>query len=251
MTDENNPNEQPEPKTTDKVKAAAQKTMSAADKASNVAEVANNAFGAIKWVAIAVVTFLIFSIAWGAYKMVTKPVAAVGDAAGSVVEAVGDGAGAIKDGAGKVMNRLSIPATKPRELNRRAEPAFKTLSAMAETESDGMRDTMFRKTSFPGSANKICKMTVNFGGSDILAYAAVDNDAYETAKAMGSKDDRLIRFVIKAPDDDIEFNTGWDSEAKGWAMKWKKTVVNKPISDAVAEARIIDLLTAIPNQCGQ
>ena len=240
----------PKKSTIETVKSTTQKAVGAADKVSNVAEVANNAFGAIKWVSIAVVTLLVFSFGWGAYKMVTKPVAAVGDAAGAVVDAVGDGAGAIKDGADKVINRLDILITNQRALNQRAETAFPILNDMSKTKADGMRDRMFRKTSFPGSADKICKLTVNFGTSDVIAFAAADNDGYETVKALGSKDQRLIRFVIKAPKDDIEFNTAWDSAAKSWGLKWKKTVVNKPINDAVAEARILDLLKAIPAQCG-
>lgn len=249
MSDET-PENNDEPTKTQKAKATAQKALDAADKTANVAEVANNAFGAIKWVAIAVVTFLVFSIAYGAYKMVTKPVAAVGDAAGNVVEAVGDGAGAIKESAGNVINRLDIPVTDRRKLNTAAENAFTILNTMDETDPDGVKDRMFRRANFGGSENRICKLTLNFGGDDLVAFAAADNEAYATAKSLGSKDDRLIRFVLKAADDDIAFNSEWDSEEKLWGLKWKKTTVAKPINDDLAAARALDMLSAVPEQCG-
>jgi len=242
-------NDAPKPSTVEKAKATAAKAMETADKTANVAEVANNAFSAIKWVAIAVVSFLIFSVAYGAYKMVTKPVAAVGDAAGNVVEAVGDGAGAIKEGAGNVINRLDIPVTD-RQFGKAAEGAFTVLNTMDETDPDGVKDRMFRRTNFGGSENRICKLTLNFGGDDLIAFTAADNEAHATAKSLGSNDDRLIRFVLKAADDDIAFNTQWDSEAKNWGLKWKKTTVSKPINDELAQARALDMLAAIPEQCG-
>jgi len=94
-------------------------------------------------------------------------------------------------------------------------------------------------------------MTLDFGSGEIIAYAAADNEAHATAKSVGSKDDRLMRVVIKAADDDIDLNTAWDDEALNWVMKWKTTMVKKPISNEIAQARMVDILAAIPNQCGE
>ncbi len=254
--------ENSEPTQIDKIKTSAQKAADLADRATGTLDNAQNAFSAIKWVSIALVCITILAIGWAGYKVFYKPVAAVGDAAGNVVEAVGDGAGkaievvgdgagAIKDGASGMINRLVIKPSAKNRLNTVADNAFDVLSDMDKTKPEGMKDRAFRKTSFAGSKGKICKLTLNFGSGDISAYAAADNKAHTTSKSLGSQDDRLIRLVIKTPDDDIEMNTRWDVERNNWIMKWKKTVVKKPINDEIAAARIHDILFAVPGQCAK
>jgi len=58
------------------------KAVETADRAATVAESANNAFSAIKWVAIAVVTLTLAGGAYGVYKVISAPAKAVGNAAG-------------------------------------------------------------------------------------------------------------------------------------------------------------------------
>ena len=67
------------------------KAMETADRAGTIAESANNAFGAIKWVAIAVVTLTLAGGAYGVYKVVSAPAKAVGNAAGAVSDTVRTG----------------------------------------------------------------------------------------------------------------------------------------------------------------
>ena len=234
----------------DKVIAGVKKTAGVADKVSSTAEVANNAFSMIKWVAIAVTALAVLALGWGGYKMITKPVAVVTDAAGAVVETVSDSAGAIKDGAAGALNRLQIQSADQRALSRAAETAFPILFNMAETKADGMKERMFRSTNFGGSNGSVCKFSQDFGGGALSVFAAADIDDHKTAASLGSKDDRLIRMVIRAEDDDIMFNTQWD-ETQGWTMRWKRTTVIKPLSDPLAEARLLDILTAVPKHCAK
>lgn len=248
------------PTKTERAKKTVMKTAEVADKASNVAEVANNAFGAVKWVSIAVVALVMFSIAYGGYKMITRPVAAVTEAAGTVVEKVGDGAGAIadkvgdsagavKEGASNVINRLVIPATDQSRLDSFAEAAFPVLFSLDKTKPDGVKERMFRRTNFGGSDGRVCKFMLDFGGGPLDVFAAADIDEHKTEASLGSKKDRLLRMVIRANDDDIMFNTQWDEQAQNWIMKWKRTTVSKPLGDKIAEARLLDILTAVPNKC--
>jgi len=174
------------------------KAVETADRAATVAESANNAFGAIKWVAIAVVTLTLAGGVFGAYKVVSTPAKAVGNAAGAVTDTVKTGADKIKDSGSEVLNRLEISATNQRGLNTAAEAAFKALTNMAVTEPDGMKDRIYRRTNFGGHKNRICKLSINTGNVTIPVALAADNEAYATAKALGSNENRLIRMILTA-----------------------------------------------------
>lgn len=241
--------EKPEPSTKDKLKATATKTAEVAEKASNAAEVANNAFGAIKWVAIAVVLLTVSGLGYCSYKAVTKPVAAVTDAGKKVVDVVGDGAESLKENTNKVINRLLIPTQNQTRLNRLAEANFDILHNLPVSKPEGLKDRLFRKTNFGDSDNRICKMSIDFGGGEIAVYAAADNKGYAKSKALGSKDGRLIRFIIRAEGDDIPINVVWDNDAGQWEMKWRPSTVKKPLDDATAEARVFDNLSAVTKLC--
>lgn len=225
------------------------KAIETADRAATVAESANTAFGAIKWVAIAVVTLTFVGGAYGIYKVVSAPAKAAANAAGAVTDTVKSGAGKIKDSGAEVMNRLDIPTTNAVALNQAAEAAFKALSTMAATEPEGMKDRLYRRTNFSGHENRLCKLDVNFGAGPIPVALAADNEAYATAKALGSKDDRLIRMILTAGDDDIPLRTEWDAEAQNWVMRWKATTLKKEMRDVVAEERVMDVLGAAAENC--
>jgi len=241
--------EKTEPSGKDKLKATAKKTVEIADKASNAAEVANNAFGAIKWVAIAVVLLTVSSLGYCSYKAVTKPVVAVTDAAEKMVDVVGDGAGALKDSAGNIVNRLVIPTQDQSRLNILAESNFELLHKLPASKPEGIKDRLFRKTNFGDSDHQICKMSVDFGGGDLVVHAATDNEGYAKSKSLGSKDGRLIRFIIRAGKDDIPINVVWGNETKHWDIKWRPSTVKKPLDDTTAEARIFDILDTVGKQC--
>ncbi len=257
MTEETETPEDNKPETTkDKVVAGTKKTVEVVEKVGATAEVASNAFGMVKWVAIAVVTLSVLGGGAAIYKTITKPVAAVTDAGKAVAEkvtggvgAIADKAGDIKDGATSLINHGDIPVSDQAKLNQLAEAAFATLFKMDGTKPDGVRERMYRRTNFGGSGGKICKQDLDYGGGPLLSYAAADVDAHETAAQLGSKDDRLIRMIIRASDDDIKFNAAYNSETGNWEMNWSKGTIRKPVSGDIADARIMDILAAVPENC--
>jgi len=224
------------------------KAVETADRAATVVESASNAFSAIKWVAIAVVTLTLAGGAYGVYKVVSAPAKAVGNAAGAVTDTVKTGADKIKDSSTKVLTRLDIPTTDQRALNKAAEAAFKALNTMATTDPEGMKDRLYRRANFGGNEGRICKLDLQTGTVTIPVSLAADNEAYATAKALGSTDNRLIRIILTGGDEDIAFRTEWDEESQNWNMRWKATI-KKAISDSVAEKRVMGVLGTAKTAC--
>ncbi len=257
MSEETETPEDGKPETTKgKVIQGTKRTVEVVEKVGATAEVASNAFGMVKWVAIAVVTLSVLGGGAAIYKTITKPVAAVTDAGKAVAEKVGEGAGAIadkagdlKEGASSMINHGDIAVSDQAKLNRLADAAFTVLYKMDKTKPDGMKDRMYRRTNFGGSDGKICKQDIDYGGGPLVSYAAADVEAHATAAELGSKDDRLIRMIIRASDDDIKFNTSFNAETGNWEMNWSKGTLRKPVSADIAEARIIDILSAVPENC--
>jgi len=225
------------------------KAVETADKAATVVESASNAFNAVKWVAIAVVTLTLAGGVYGAYKVVSAPAKAVGNAAGTVTETVKTGADKIKESGSDIINRLDIPATHQRALNQAAEAAFEALSTMTATDPDGMKDRIYRRTHFGGHENRICKIDIKTNTVSIPVTLAADNEAYATAKALGSNENRLIRMHLIAGDDDVTLRVDWDENSKNWIMRWKATTIIKLVSDETAEKRIMDILKATKQEC--
>jgi len=143
--------------------AQGKKAVEIVDKASTVAEGASNAFGAIKWVSIAIVTIIFAGGAYGLYKVVSAPAKAVGHAAESVTESVKSGAVKIKDSSADVAKRLFIPVTQTAQFNSRSEAAFLAVSNMALSEAAGVKDRLFRAKNFNGNAGRVCSFNLDFG----------------------------------------------------------------------------------------
>lgn len=256
MTEENEQTGEKPETTKGKVIAGTKKTVEVVEKVGATAEVASNAFGMVKWIAIAVVTLSVLGGGYAVYKTVMKPVEAMGNAAGTVVEKVGEGAGAIADGAGSMVdgaenmiNRLDIPTTDQARLNMLAEAAFPVLFKMDTTKGDTMREGVFRRTNFSDSEGKVCKMEVSFGDTPLVSFAAADVKAHETSAELGSADNRKIRMVIRTTNDDLKFNSVWDEEAEQWQMKWSKTTISKDASGQDAQTLLFKLLGVVPKNC--
>jgi len=238
-----------ENKALDKAKDVAGKAMQTADNVGKVAEGAGNIFGAIKWVAIAVTFGLIFFGGMAIYKAVTAPVKAVGNAAEAITDTVKSGTSSVKDGAAEIINRLIIPTSNQRELNLAAEAAFKTVANMAETQPETMKERVFWTANFGGHENKVCELSMSFGGDELPVFIAADNKDYATSKSLGSKKDRLMRILIRADGDNLALNTEWDDDASAWIMKWKSTTIKKSLDDKDAETRLLDVLEAAEQSC--
>ena len=250
MTDE--PQEQPEtPRKTVSETAVAhgKKAADMVDKAASVAEKTSGMFSAIKWVAIAIVMLVLFSGGYAIYKAVTVPAKAVGSAVGGMSDAVKAGSDKVIENSSEVLNRLVIPVSDQKALDARAEAAFESLTTMAETEPETMKDRLSRTKNFAGHENRVCKFNLRRDDLFLPVTLAADNKAYATAKALGSKNERLIRILLTAGDTDVALRTEWDGESEAWVLKWKSTTLKKPVEDSVAEQRALDVLTQAARDC--
>ncbi len=225
------------------------KANQARESVTSVADAANNAFGAIKWVAIAICLGLIVFTGFSVYKLVTAPARAVGNAAETVTDTVKSGALTVKDSASDIIKRLVIPASNQGQLNTAAEAAFAALSNMGETAPETIKERMFWTANFGGHENKVCQLSMSFGGAELPVFIAADNKDYATSKSLGSKNDRLMRILIRADGDDLALNTEWDQEVGAWVMKWKSTTLKKTLNDADAETRVLDVLGMAARDC--
>ncbi len=220
-----------------------------AERASNAAEGASGAFNAIKWVAIAIVTLTIAGGIYGTYKVISAPAKAVGSAAGAVSESVKRSTDKIKQSGSEIMGRLEIATRNQSRLNTLAEKAFKALSNMEPREPSDLKQRVFWRSNFPGHEGRVCQFGVDFGNGELPVLMAIDHEAFATAKALGAKEGRVMRLLITAGEEDIAMRIDWDGERKKWVMKWRATTLKKPVSDAVAEDRILDVLRGAVNSC--
>ena len=252
-SEENNPPKNSKNPTVKSVGGAAleqgKKAAAMVDKASTVAEGASNAFGAIKWTAIAIVTIIIAGGAYGTYKVVSAPVKAVGSATEVVTDSVKSGADKLKDSSSAVVKRLNIPVSQQSKLNNVSDTAFAAVSNMTATEPQNVKDRMFRVKNFPGSDGRVCAFSLDFGHGELPVKLAADNDAHASAKALGSNGSRMMRMIVEAGKDDLALSAIWDETAKAWTLKWKATTLKKSLNDAVAEQRALDVLSAASQIC--
>ncbi|MEP1229956.1 MAG: hypothetical protein ABJG88_04715 [Litorimonas sp.] len=225
------------------------KAVEIVDKASTVAEGASNAFGAIKWVSIALVTIIFAGGAYGVYKVVSAPVKAVGDATEAVAEKVKSGAEKIKDSSAEVTGRLIIPSTQKKSLNQNAETAFTALSNMMSSNPEKVKDRLFRAKNFHGNDGRVCTFNLNFGNGELGVTIAADNEAYASSKALGSNNNRMMRMIIEAGKDDLALSVIWDAQSQNWLLKWKATTLKKTVDDNVAENRALDVLKEASKTC--
>lgn len=219
------------------------------DKASSAVESVSTVFNTIKWVCIALVVSIFTFIGYKAVQIVSKPAAAVGDAMGGVTDAVKTGTNAVKDSTSDLYSRLVIPTPDTVKFNTLSETAFEALNNMSASKPESMKDRMFRATNLGGNEGQVCRLDIDFGNGEVPVYLASDNEAYTTSKALGSKENRLIRMIIIAGKDDVSFNTSWDSETENWILKWKATTVKKPVTDELAASRAKALLTEAAKTC--
>jgi len=226
------------------------KANQARESVTSVADTANNAFGAIKWVAITICLGLVVFTGFTVYKLVTAPARAVGNAAEVVTDRVKSGASTVKDGTSDIINRLTISPRNQKAVNGAAEAAFETVSNMAEVPPENIKERVFWTTHFGGHENKVCELSMSFGGNKLPVFIAADNKDYATSKSLGSKNNRLMRILIRADGDDLTLNTEWEHEAAVWVMKWRGTTIKKPLDDRDAEQRVLEVLGSAARECG-
>lgn len=221
----------------------------AADTAKTLAETTGNAISMVKWVAIAVVAAAFFGIVFLGYKIVSAPAKAVGNAANAVSDSMKSGASSVKDSTSEMLKRLIIPTSNQAVLETLSEEVFDALNNRDPILPDGMKERVFWKANFGGHENRLCKLSVSFGGESVPVIIAADNKAHATSKSLGSNKDRLIRLMLRAPDDDIMMLVEWDEAARQWVSKWRATTVKKSLEDEVAAKRVIDVLSVAAREC--
>ena len=221
---------------------AAKQAKGVADTVGKVAEGAGTAFNAIKWVAIAVTFGFIFGFGLLAYKMVSAPAKAAANATESVTEAVKSSASSVAEGTSNVLTRLHIPSPNQTQTNKHAELAFTRLNTMTPRAPETLRARTFWAANLKGHENRVCQLSMNFGAGDIPILIAADNKAHVGAKSLGSKNDRLIRLMIRAEGNDMPLRIEWNEETQNWIMKWRSNTVKKPLEDSIAAERIADIL---------
>lgn len=221
----------------------------AADKATTLADSANTAFSAVKWVAIAVVFACLTAGGYGIYKVASAPAKAIGNAAENMSDAVKSGVSSVRNGTNDLLGRLVIPASDPSRMNAALEAAFTALTDMAVSEPDGMKARAFRLRHFPGHEDRVCALSMRFEDGAIPVYMAADNKSYATARSLGSKTDRTLRILIRAQGDDLAFNAEWDDTTESWVIKWKASTLKKPLGNADVEARLLKILDMAISTC--
>lgn len=194
-------------------------------------------WGAVKWVCILLVVLVIAAGAWKAWSVATAPARAVTSTKDAAVETVA-----------KVTGRLDIQLTKQRRFDALSETAFATLTALAQT-TPTMKDRALRASYLAGADNRVCTLELPTEGDTITVWVAADNDGFATAKSLGGTADRLIRMAIFAEGDTIGLRSEWNIETKHWLAAWKRTTLKKPIADAAAEARLLEILAAVGTSC--
>jgi len=234
----------PPPSGKDQAVKLARQAKDTVDSLSTTAETVGTAFSAIKWTAIAVSLGFVFALGWLGYKIVSAPAKAAANATESVTEAVKSGAENVSKSTSNIIHRLTIPSSNQGRTNTLSETAFSRLNNMAATPPDSLKARTFWAANLKGHDNRVCQLTIDFGGGEIPVLLAADNKAYAKSKSLGSKNNRLIRIMIRTEGDDLPLRVEWDESAAAWIMKWRATTTKKPLEDSVAAARLSDILTA-------
>ncbi len=234
----------PQPTRKDQAVKAARQAKDTLDSLNTTAETVGSAFSAIKWTAIAVSLGFIFGLGWMGYKIVSAPAKAAANATESVTEAVKSGAETVSQSTSNILHRLTIPSPNPALTNSLSETAFSRLNNMTAAPPDSLKTRTFWAANLKGHENRVCHLSLDFGGGGVPILLAADNKAYAKSKSLGSNNNRLIRVIIRAEGDDLPLRVEWDEDAAAWMMKWRATTTKKPLEDDVVAARLSDILTA-------
>lgn len=203
----------------------------------------------VKWLCVAFVVGVLGYFGYTAIKVISKPAEVVDDTVETMSDAVKSGTESVKQSTSDLLDRLSIPIPQQNRFNRLSEAAFTALHEMTVSEPEGLKDRMFRTANLGGNEGRVCKMLLDFGSGDVPVFAAADNEAYATSKALGSNENRLIRLIVLTGETDVSLNTSWNLETSQWELKWKATTVKKPVSDELAATRAYEILEAASKNC--
>ncbi len=192
----------------------------------------------VKWLFICLTMCLFTLILYKAYRVVTAPVRGISGAAEL-----------IKDQTSSVSNRLDVALKKPKSFSQLSEEAFNILIDYPVQKPTKFGETLFWAQHLRGSNGQVCAFKLNFGDGEIPVYTAANNSKYQTAKAVGSLQDRIIRVHLLTGGDEIGLRSYWDDEAKKWKMRWRRLTFSKPLNDEGAQKTLRQILSEIPERC--
>ncbi len=185
----------------------------------------------VKWIAICLTMLMFTAILYKAYRITTAPVRGVNAA----VETVTD--------------RLAIDIKKERSFGQLAEEAFTALEQYPVQEQATANERLMWAQSLRGSNKRVCRLNINFGQNLVPVYAAANNKSYATAKAVGSKEGRIIRTHILTKGRAVDLRAYWDHTDKNWKMRWRRLTFGKPLNDETAQNTLRKILADIPERC--
>ena len=192
----------------------------------------------IKWVAIFLTMLLFFIVIYKAYRVASAPVRGVSTATE-----------AVKAQADQIANRLEVKVKKERTFGQLSETAFETLTQYPVRKPININERMFWAQNLRASNHQVCRFDLDFGNGAIPLYAAANNKTYETARAVGSKENRIIRVHIITGSPGIGLRAYWDQGEKAWKMLWRRMTVDKSFNDETAQKTLRKVLEAIPENC--
>lgn len=226
----------------DQAVKAAKQAQDTLDNLGKTAEGVGSAFNAVKWVAIAISLGFVFGIGWMGYKIISAPAKAAANATQAVTDAVKSSAGSVANSTSDLINRLHIPSRNQAQTNALAETAFAKLNDMTSAPPETLKARTFWAANLRGHEGRVCQLSLDFGAGDVPILIAADNKTYAKSKSLGSKNNRLMRVIIRTQGDDLPLRVEWDEDASHWIMKWRSTTTKKPLEDDVAAERLHDIL---------
>lgn len=193
---------------------------------------------AVKWLFICLTMLLFTAILYKAYRVITAPARGISTAAEMVM-----------DQASNVSNRLDVSLKKPKSFSQLSEEAFSILLEYPVQKPQKFGETLFWAQHLRGSNSQVCSFRYNFGDGDIPVYTAANNSNYKTAKAVGSKQNRIIRVHLLTGGQEIGLRSYWNDDLKKWKMRWRRLTLGKPLNDEGAQNTLRQVLAAIPEHC--
>lgn len=191
----------------------------------------------VKWIAICLTMLMATLILYQVYRVLTAPVRGISGAAEMV-----------KESATSVGNRLDVQLKKPKSFSQLSEEAFNVLIDYP-VQNASFAQGLFYAQNLRGSNHQVCRFEIDFGNGNIPVFVAANNTEYQTAKAVGSLEGRIIRAHLLTGGREIGLRSYYEDESKKWKMRWRRMTLNKPLNDAGAQNTLREVLTLVPVRC--
>ena len=197
-----------------------------------------------------VALLIVAAILFGVYRFVTAPVRAAQNTTQTLVTTVEERATA-------VLTNRHIRVREGRRFSRLADRAHAVLVDLPVTDPDTVSERIFRLANLRGSEGKVCRFEMDFGQGAIPVWTAADNADFETNRTLGGDAERQLRIVWETRNAQIVVSVQYAAQysdgdvAPRWELLWRRRdSLDKPLTDATISERTLNVLAAIPEQCG-